>query len=254
MNRFIFIYKLLIPNLDIMKIKLVIIFSLLIFPYITKSQERIENINTKELNDAIEMLGVDIFKFSFDSIENDYGLKLYLEEITKDSVITRVVKNFGQWKNGSKHKKLKIISNTKKDSVAAIKLLHPNMEIMTKFDIKSIYRNAHYWKPIKQNGLNYDEKTPLIFYGMSWEDEYEGKKIRRFCWGDEITRKMDNENLDKIEHMILISYKLVKPSSKTCRQKDMNRTRLPAWQAGINADLFIKVNNPLKFSFTNHSK
>lgn len=193
-----------------MKMKIIICFFLLIFPNLTKSQELIEDLNTKDLNDAIEMLGIDIFKFNFDSIENDYGLKIYLEEIAKDSVIKQQVKNFGPWDNESKHKRLKIISETKKDSVVKIKLLHPNMEIMPKFDIKPVYRKAHFWEPIKQNGLNYDEKTPLIFYGMSWEDEYKGKKIRRFCWGEKITRKMDNENLDKIEHMILISYELVK--------------------------------------------
>jgi len=193
-----------------MKIKLVIIFSLLIFPHLTKSQERIEDLNTKDINDAIEMLGVDIFKFNFDPIQNDYRLKIYLEEIAKDSVINRKVKNFGQWGNDSKHKRLKIISNTKKDSVATFKLLHPNMEIMTRFNIKPTYRKAHYWKPIKQNELNYSGKTPLIFYGMSWEDEYNGQKIRRFCWRNEIARKMENDNLDKIEHMILISYELEK--------------------------------------------
>ena len=43
-----------------------------------------------------------------------------------------------------------------------------------------------------------------------WEDSYKGQKIYRFCWGEDITRKMDNENLNKVEHMLLISYELKK--------------------------------------------
>jgi len=46
---------------------------------------------------------------------------------------------------------------------------------------------------------------------------------------------------------------LMKPSSTACRQKEMNRTRMTQIER-INADLFIKINNPLKFSFTNRSK
>ncbi|MCD6201714.1 MAG: hypothetical protein J7K46_07895 [Bacteroidales bacterium] len=45
---------------------------------------------------------------------------------------------------------------------------------------------------------------------MAWPDTLNGVQIRRFCWDDEVDREMKNETLKKVEHMILISYMLVK--------------------------------------------
>ena len=45
---------------------------------------------------------------------------------------------------------------------------------------------------------------------MACPDTLNGVQIRRFCWDDEVDREMKNETLKKVEHMILISYMLVK--------------------------------------------
>jgi hypothetical protein len=48
-------------------------------------------------------------------------------------------------------------------------------------------------------------------YGSMWEDELpDGRKIKRFCWGATLKRDMSNEELDNIQDMFVISYKLTK--------------------------------------------
>ena len=178
---------------------------------LTKSQELMKQVNTDDVKNALEMLGVNIFKYDFSHVENDCQLKMYYEEFAGDSVISQKVWNFYNWEKDEQPKTLKIIASTaNKDGKYEIRTIHPNATRTYTFDIIEKYREPHYWKTIKQEYLVYNKKTPLVFYGMSWEEELRGKKVRRFCWRTEITREMDNKQLEKVEHMILISYQLNK--------------------------------------------
>lgn len=119
---------------------------------------------------------------------------------------------FGKWQADAEQKEFKLISYIESDSfdVYWLNLVHPNMELNSRINIPAEYSNAHYWMKIAPGAVEYDTKVPLLFCGLSWEDEIQGIKIGRFCWGEDIQRAMQNETLDNIEHMILISYELKK--------------------------------------------
>jgi len=195
-----------------MKTKALLITLILFFPFIVVSQSLKSELNSTDIRAALKLSGLEIFKFNFDSVKPDYNLIVYIEEISKDSIICKETSRIRPWKSELLKKELSIITKTSSDtsSVYWINLLHPNMRRTIPFNILPKYRETHIWMPIKQNEIVYDQKIPLLFYGMMWKDSYKGQQIRRFCLGGDITRKMENKNLKKVEHMLLISYELKK--------------------------------------------
>eukprot|EP01029_Cantina_marsupialis_P024551 TRINITY_DN633834_c0_g1_i1.p1 TRINITY_DN633834_c0_g1~~TRINITY_DN633834_c0_g1_i1.p1 ORF type:complete len:174 (+),score=11.02 TRINITY_DN633834_c0_g1_i1:41-523(+) len=157
------------------------------------------------------MLGLEVFKYNFDSINQDYQLLIHIDEIANDSIIKSKSFKFQNWNADQNNKEIKFISRIASDSTDTywIKISHPKMVTKVPFNIAKKYRHTHYWQQVKEGPIEYNKKTPLLFYGMAWEFEYKGKKGRRFCWGEEFKRDLSNEVLKKVEHMILISYELI---------------------------------------------
>jgi hypothetical protein len=195
-----------------MRSNLLLILLILSFSFIGKSQNIQKGLSQADIRNALKIKGLEIFKFDFDSIDTDYNLTIHIEEIGNDSVIETKVRNFYSWQKDLAKKNLTIITNKNSNSPSTsyISFIHPNSETSIRFDFSEKFNREHIWKPIKQGKIVYNQKVPLLFYGMMWEDSFLGQKIYRFCWGEDITRKMDNENFNKIEHMLLISYELKK--------------------------------------------
>lgn len=177
---------------------------------ISNSQDIIRDYNSRDIEAALKLIGIEIFKFDFGASENGFNLIIYLDEIAYDSIISNQTFSFGQWRNDLTEKELKIIPKITNynDSVYWCNIIHPNAHILLRFDISEEFRRAHHWMIIEQDEIIYDKKTPLLFYGMAWEDYFNDQKIMRFCWGENITRGMDNVSLKNIDHMVLISYEL----------------------------------------------
>jgi len=195
-----------------MKFKLLLIILILPFSFIAKSQNIQKELSQSDIKKALKIKGLEIFKFNFDSVDTDYNLTVHIDEISKDSILKTEVRHFYSWQKDSKKKNLSIITNKNRHSPATsyINFIHPNIESTIRFDFSEKFNREHIWRSIKPGKIVYNKKVPLLFYGMMWEDSYKGQKIYRFCWGEDITRKMDNENLNKVEHMLLISYELKK--------------------------------------------
>ncbi|MBI9058460.1 MAG: DUF5041 domain-containing protein [Labilibaculum sp.] len=170
-----------------------------------------DKLEVDDVSDALKMLGLEVFKYNFDSINQDYQLLIHIDEIANDSIITSKSFKFRNWNAEQKNKEIKFISKIASDNADTywIKIVHPKMVTTVPFNIAEKYRHIHHWQQIKKGPIEYNRKTPLLFYGMAWEDEYNGKKFRRFCWGEEIGRDLSNKTLKKVEHMILISYELI---------------------------------------------
>lgn len=175
----------------------------------SKAQELVQNLNFDDVKKAFKLANIELFKFDFDYVDTTKNLIIHVDELYKDSIANHKQFNFGTW-NSSETKQFTVLSkiNSDKDSIYFITLSHLRMELSTRFNISPEYRKAHYWMNIEQEKIAYDQKVPLLFYGQAWEDEFNGQKILKFCWGDEVTRKMDNPSIKNIDHMILISYEL----------------------------------------------
>jgi hypothetical protein len=92
-----------------------------------------------------------------------------------------------------------------------VKFLFPTMMAQSSIEIHEEYRSEHIWKAFEEGEVVYEEKVPILMYGSMWEDELpDGRKIKRFCWGATLKRDMSNEELDNIQDMFVISYKLTK--------------------------------------------
>jgi len=195
-----------------MNIKITLIALFVIMPMFISAQSLNRELKSEDISAALKMIGLEVYKYSFDASNIDYNLILHLEEIANDSILNKKSYNLGKWKPEIKTKELKIISNISSDTSETywLNIVHPNMEFVQPFNISKAFRKAHYWMQIKQGEIVYEQKTPLLFYGMAWEDEFRGMKILRFCWGEDIGRDMKNETLKKVEHKILVSYELVK--------------------------------------------
>jgi len=182
-----------------------------LLPAFLQAQTFDPELTTEDLKAALKLTGINIFKYDFDSAKAGYKMILFLEEMVKDSVITRKEYTIREWKN-DEPRTLTILSKVPSPRTETywINVIHPRMQFLERFDIQEKYRQPHYWKEIKQGAIVYEKKTPLLFYSMAWPDTLNGVQIMRFCWGDEVDREMKNETLKKVEHMILISYMLVK--------------------------------------------
>lgn len=185
--------------------------TLLLFTILAHGQGLNEELESADIKAALKMLGIEIFKYDFSQQKEDFNLIIHLDELADDSVIISKSYNLGKWDSVAKLKELRIIPKISSDttSIYWVKISHPNMEFTERFDISPEFRHPHFWHQIQPGEIVYSKKTPLVFYGMSWESEFNGMKIRRFCWGQQIDREMKNETLKKVGHMILISYELV---------------------------------------------
>ncbi|KJF42931.1 DUF5041 domain-containing protein [Draconibacterium sediminis] len=181
-----------------------------LIPALSFAQKSISELNSKDLRASLKLLGVEVFKYDFSDAEPNCGLTIYIEEYNKDSLLSSHPFNFGLWDKDLGEKEFELIAKVSSDTTQTywLNLIHPKMQVKDRINVAPEFRNAHYWMEIEEGELEYDKKIPLLFYGQAWEDEIQGMKIRRFCWGQAIGRDMKNENLEKIEHMVLISYEL----------------------------------------------
>lgn len=185
---------------------------ILLIPYFASAQSLNKTLESQDISTALKMMGLEVFKFNFESVKDGYTLIVYIDEFENDSIIKHKKHQFGSWKPDAKVKELKLFSKISSATAETywLNIVHPNRECTDRFDIASRFRKAHYWMPIKQGEIVYEQKTPLLFYGMAWEYELNGRLVRRFCWGEEVDRDMKNKTLNMLEHKIVISYKLVK--------------------------------------------
>lgn len=192
--------------------KKLIIFLIILYPLVCIGQEPIKELNSADIRSSLKLLGLEVFKYDFSPVKDDYGLTIYIDQYVNDSLVLSKPYAFGKWEADAEQKEFKLISHIESDTsdVYWLNLVHPNMELNSKVDIPVGYRNAHYWMELAPGDIEYETKVPLLFCGLSWEDEIQGMKIRRFCWGEDVQRDMQNETLDNIEHMILVSYELTK--------------------------------------------
>ena len=185
---------------------------LILFPLLLKAQPPVDKLDTGDISSAMKMLGVEIFKYDFSKQDLGYKLVIHIEEIIDGAVTQNKRYELGNWGQEQIKKELTVISKITSDTTSTywLKLSHPNMEIMQRFSITAPFRQIHFWKQITPSEIEYNKKIPLLFYGMGWEDILKGRKVLRFCWGEEVNRDMQNPTLKKIRHMILISYELIK--------------------------------------------
>jgi len=195
-----------------MKPKILIVAILITIAPFIKAQKLDNELQLDDVKDALEMAGFNIFKFDFGNIKPGHSLTVYIEEIIQDTVYNSKELRFMPVKEGSgKENIMKIIA--RRDDYTSesfiIKFFFPTMINQSSVDIHEDYRTVHIWKPFEEGELVYGEKTPILMYGSMWEVEFpNGVKVKKFCWGTTLKRDMSNEELDNIEHMFLISYKL----------------------------------------------
>lgn len=184
--------------------------TLLVITFLANGQKPNEKLESADIQAALNMIGIDIFKYDFSKKTENSGLIVHLDEIANDSIIKSKSYNFGTLDSTAKIKDLRIIPYISSDtaSVYWIKIGYSKMELKQRFDIPNEFRNAHYWLQIEPGEIEYNKKIPLVLCGMSWESEINGMKIRRFCWGTKVDREMKNKTLKNVKHMILISYEL----------------------------------------------
>lgn len=189
-----------------------LVVTLLLVSTILDAQPPIEKPDTEDVALAIKMLGVDVFKYDFGNQDIQYALVVYIDELVDGSVIKSKSYKLGNWTAENSKRELRIFSKISSDtaSVYWIKVSHPNMETMERFEVSPEFRKIHFWKQIVPGEISYNKKVPLLFYGLAWEAELKGRKVLRFCWGEEIARDMNNPTLRKVRHMFLVSYELVK--------------------------------------------
>nr|WP_319509623.1 hypothetical protein [uncultured Draconibacterium sp.] len=185
--------------------------TLLVITFLANGQRPIEKLESGDIQAALNMNGIEIFKYDISKKTENSKLIIHLDEIANDSIIKSKSYNFGKLDSAAKIKDLRIISYISSDtaSVYWMKIGYSIMETKIRFDIPNEFRNAHYWLEIEPGEIEYNKKTPLVFCGLSWESEMNGMKFRRFCWGAKVDREMKNKTLKNVKHMILISYELI---------------------------------------------
>ncbi len=192
-------------------IRFIIVLCLYFVSLFASAQKLKKEMGNEDVAAALKMIGIEFFEFDFKEVKENYSLHIYVDEYEKDSILLTKNYNFGQWKSSAEPKTFKLLSKIESDtaSMYVFNILCPNMEISIPFKVLPRFRKVHYWQPIKEGTIEYNKKIPLLFLGMAWEAEFQGMKIKRFCWGEEIGRELDNESMDKVVHKFVISYKLI---------------------------------------------
>jgi len=177
------------------------------------SQNLLNDYKQDDYKASLELLGVNIYKFSFENIKDNYDIKIIVDEVTPDSIIFSKQFHFNPFKiEETQFNEIKIIS--KRESYTSetlwLKIMHPNQHTLARFDINEIYRVSHLWREFKEGELEYEKKVPILLYGTAWEVEYpNGVKLMKFC-PNELKRDLSNEELKKMKHYFIISYELTK--------------------------------------------
>lgn len=197
-----------------MKLRILITAILTSISALLAAQKLDNDLQIEDVKDALEIAGFKIFKYDFGNIEPGYFLTVYIEELIQDTVFNSKEFMFLPVQEGSGKENIMKIIAQRDDNISKsfiVKFLFPTMMAQSRIEIHEDYRTEHIWLAFEEGEVAYEEKVPILLYGSTWEDELpDGRKIKRFCWGATLKRDMSNEELDNIEDMFVISYKLTK--------------------------------------------
>ena len=197
-----------------MKLRILTIAFLISISSLLAAQKIDNNLHSEDLKEALELAGLNIYKFDFGNIEPGYLLTVFIEELIHDTVFNSKEFMFMPAQEGSgKENIMRIIARRDDNETESftIKFLFPTGIAQSPIEIHEDYRSEHIWMAFEEGEAVYEEKVPILMYGTMWEDELpDGTKINRFCWGTTLKRDMSNEELDNIKDMFIISYKLSK--------------------------------------------
>ncbi|MFA6540895.1 MAG: DUF5041 domain-containing protein [Bacteroidota bacterium] len=183
--------------------------------------KRFQDISNKDVIEALQFAGIDIFKIPLDSIKQNYGFSIIADEyVTKDSIIfsDTLLSYFTVY--GKYNEKMKaedafidhfrFVSKILNNSYEKIFLLISTNSVETwrEMTIDKKYARKHYWVRFAKQPQVIGQKIPLLFYGSEWDNIINGKKVPRYCSREELTKELNDPTIKFIPHFFIISYEL----------------------------------------------
>ena len=178
-----------------------------------KAQTINQKYGKTDISDAFEFLGVNMFKFDFNEVNDGFNIQIIIDEFNSDSLLfqKKLLYDPSRIKDNQLNE-VRIFSwhsNADSETIAML-VEHPSMNSRFKLTVPGEYRTDHFWRQFKIGEIKYDEKIPMLLYGMPWEVKYpNGVSIMKFC-PDELKRDLSNEAFNEMSHYYIISYKLIK--------------------------------------------
>lgn len=175
------------------------------------SQEISTEYTTKDINSALELLGLNFFKVDFSVAEKDYPIIIYINEYSSDSLISTQTCSFDPtFLEINQLNEIKIFAKreTFESGILWMDIKHPTQYELRRFDINEEFRITHFWRRFENADLQYGKQIPLLLYGTAWEVTLSnGVTLMKFC-SDDLKRDMSNEAFKRMNHYYIIGYEL----------------------------------------------
>lgn len=197
-----------------MNTKVLFVTIILTFPILVQGQKYEMEVQLSDIEDALNTAGIEISKFDFGEIREGHRLIFYLEEIIHDTIYKSYefpASGINSTNNGKNAIKIITKRNSYNSESFIINFIFPKGENKKIIKIHEEYQTTHIWKKVEEGEVIFYAKTPMLLYGSMWEDKApDGRTIYRLCMDTYISRDLSNDDLEKINHMFLLSYKIIK--------------------------------------------
>jgi len=188
-------------------------------PSLAQFNNRYQGISNKDLIDALQFAGVDIFKFTVDSHKRDYDFFITVDEYDSSHGLRRIdtllayQTKYDQFTDAGKLRpsyitQFRFITKVLNNKYDTIHLYLGTNYISTwkTLNVAPDFARKHYWVRFKHQRTSIGKTIPLLFYGSEWTETINGAVTTRFCSKNELEPTMRDPTIKLIPHYFVISY------------------------------------------------
>ncbi len=185
--------------------------------------QRYQDISKKDIIEALQFAGVNIFSFEVDSHKSDCRLIIALDEYDSTNGLRRIdtlldhETEYRRYSTAAKYrntfvKQLKIFAKVLNDRYDSVFLYIETENVGTwqTLHITREFARKHYWVRFKDQHTVLGKSIPLLFFGSEWTEVINGIVTPRFCTSRELDPAMSDPVIKHVPHYFIISYELTK--------------------------------------------
>jgi len=178
------------------------------------------NISQKDVLEALQFMGLDIFKFGVDTARG-CDLFVVMDEFGEkgaplgSDTLLRCESSFERRIYDSVRTEVPVDSlrfltklDTRTYAWVSLDVSTPGVASWKEVSIRPPYNRKHYWVRFAHSSSQIGKKQPLLFLGSEWDDVVAGVKTTRFCSRLEMNPDLSDPTVKFMPHFYVISYVL----------------------------------------------
>ncbi len=188
-------------------------------PSLAQFNTQYKDISSRDLIDALQFAGIDIFKFNVDSLQHNYDFFITVDEYDSTHGLRRIdtllafQTQYDRPSDTGERTKAYIdrfrfitkVLNNKYDTI----YLHIGTDFVSTWrtlQIAPLFARKHYWVRFRDQQTTIGKSIPLLFYGSEWTETIDGAQTTRFCSRAELDSQLNDPTIKLIPHYFIIGY------------------------------------------------